>query len=47
MKKLLIAFMALSFLTATVGVSFAGDEPTTKKTGKKKKKTTAPSLYLK
>ena len=43
MKRLMIAFMALSFLTATVSVSFA-DEGTPKKTGKKgKKKTTAPS----
>jgi len=48
MKKLMIALMALSFLTATVGVSFAHDDTSTgsKKTGggHKKKKTSAPSL---
>jgi len=46
MKKLMIALMALSFLTATVGVSFAKDEKDTTKSTKKnrKKKTTAPTV---
>ena len=41
MKRLMTIMMALAFLTATVGVSFGHDEPTTKSTkkGKKKKKT--------
>jgi hypothetical protein len=47
MKKLMIALMALTFLTATVGVSFARDDSSTaKKTGghKKKTKSTAPTV---
>jgi len=45
MKRLMIALMALSFLTATVSVSFGKDEPTTtKKKGKKKKTTGSNTL---
>ena len=49
MKKLMIALMALSFLTATVSVTFAKDEGSTTKKKKgsgKGKKTTAPSAVI-
>ena len=48
MKKLMTLMLALSFLGATVAVSFA-DEPkqdTEKKKKGKKKKTTAPSAFV-
>jgi preprotein translocase subunit SecG len=48
MKKLMTLMLALSFLGATVAVSFA-DEPkqdTEKKKKGKRKKTTAPSAFV-
>jgi preprotein translocase subunit SecG len=44
MKKLMTALLALSFLTATISVCFAGDEKqdTSKKKKKKKKKEETP-----
>ncbi len=46
MKRLMTVLLALSFLTATVAVSFGKDEPTTTKKKGKKKKTTGSTATL-
>ena len=44
MKRLMTVLLALSFLTATVAVSFGKDDSTTTKKKKKGKKTTGVNL---